>query len=66
MLNHVLLEELCRQRRRDVARDVARCRHAPSPRVALGRLLVAFGALVVFVGSTLDDESERKPEVTVA
>lgn len=66
MLNLVTLTELGRQRQRDVARDVALCHHARSPRIAVGRVLVALGAFAVFVGSALDDESERKPEITVA
>jgi hypothetical protein len=66
MLNLVLLAELGRQRQRDVARDVARCHYARSPRVALGRMLVALGAFTVFVGLALDEESERKPEIQVA
>ena len=66
MLNLVLLAELSRQRRRDVARDVALCHYARSPRVAVGRALVALGALAVVIGNALDEESERKPEITVA
>jgi hypothetical protein len=66
MFNLDLLAEIGRQRRRQIARDVALCRHVQSPRVALGRTLVALGALAVFVGSALDDESDRKPEITVA
>jgi len=66
MLNLVLLTELGRQRQRDVARDVALCHYARSPRVAVGRTLVALGALAVFVGTALDEESERKPEIRVA
>ena len=66
MLNLELLTELGRQRRRDVAHDVARCHHARSPRIAVGRALVALGALAVCVGTALDEESERKPEITVA
>jgi hypothetical protein len=65
MLNLELLTELGRQRQRQVARDVALSRHAPSPRVAVGRTLVAFGAFAVLIGSVLDDESERKPEIIV-
>jgi hypothetical protein len=66
MFNLDLLTELGRQRRCEVAREVALCRYARSPRVAVGRMLVAMGALAVLVGSALDDESERKPEITVA
>jgi hypothetical protein len=66
MLNIVLLTELGRQRRSDVARDVALCHHARSPRIAVGRTLVALGALAVIVGSALDEEPERKPKITVA
>ncbi len=66
MFNLVLLTELGRQRQRDVARDVALCHHVRSPRIAVGRALVALGALAVLVGSNLDEESERKPKITVA
>jgi hypothetical protein len=66
MLNSFVLTELGRQRQRDVARDVALCRHVRSPRVVVGRMLVAVGALVVCIGMALDDEAERKPETTVA
>jgi hypothetical protein len=66
MLNLVLLTELGRQRQRDVARDVALCHHARSPRIVLGRTLVALGALVVLIGTALDQEAERKPEIRVA
>ena len=66
MLSLSTLTELGRQRRRDVARDVALCHYARSPRVTVGRALVALGALAVFVGTALDEESERKPEITVA
>jgi hypothetical protein len=45
--------------------ELALSRHAPSPRVAVGRTLVAFGAFAVLIGSVLDDESERKPEIIV-
>ena len=65
MLNSFVLTELGRQRQRDVARDVALCRHVRSPRVVVGRMLVAVGALVVCIGMALD-EAERKPETTVA
>ena len=66
MFNLELLTELGRQRQRSVARDVALCHHVRSPRVALGRTLVALGALTVFVGMALDEESDRKPEILVA
>ncbi len=66
MLNLVLLTRLAQQRQRDVARDVALCHHVRSPRVLFGRMLVALGALAVFAGVALDEESERKPEITVA
>ena len=66
MLNFVLLCELAWQRRRAVAHDVALCHHVRSPRVVAGRTLVALGALAVFVGTALDEESERKPEITIA
>jgi hypothetical protein len=66
MYNLQLLTELSRQRRREVARDVALCHHARSPRVFVGRALVALGAFVVFVGTALDEESERKPEIKTA
>jgi hypothetical protein len=66
MFNLVLLTELGRQRQRDVARDVALCHRARSPRIVLGRTLVALGAFVVFIGAALDEESERNPEVRVA
>ena len=66
MLNYSALAELGRQRRRDVARDVALCHHARSPRVVVGRLLVALGAFAVVVGSALDEDNERKPEIKVA
>lgn len=66
MLNFVSLAELGRQRQRDVARDVALCHHARSPRAMFGRTLVALGALAVFVGTALDEESERKPKITHA
>jgi hypothetical protein len=66
MLNLPLLTELGRQRQRDVARDVARCHHVLSPRILLGRSLVALGELVVLVGTALDEESEHKPKITVA
>ena len=66
MLNYIALAELGRQRRCDVARDVALCHHARSPRVVVGRLLVALGAFAVVVGSTLDEDNERKPEIKVA
>ena len=39
MMNLVLLTELGRERRRDVARDIALCRQAASPRVAFARTL---------------------------
>ncbi len=66
MFNLVALTELGRQRQRDVARDVAMCHHVTSPRVVFGRTLVAVGAVAVFVGMALDEESERKPEITIA
>ena len=66
MLNFVALTELGRQRRRDVERDVALCRHAPSARAVVGRTLVALGALAVLVGTALDEESDRRPQRTVA
>jgi hypothetical protein len=66
MLDLVVLTELGRQRQRDVARDVALCHHVRSPRVVVGRILVALGVFVVCIGTALDDESERKPEITVA
>jgi tRNA(Ile)-lysidine synthase TilS/MesJ len=66
MSNLMLLTELGRLRQHAIAREVALCHHARSPRIAVGRTLVALGALVVLLGSTLDDEAERKPEITVA
>jgi len=66
MFNLEALSGLARERRREVARDVALCHHVASPRIAVGRILVAAGAFAVLVGSALDDESERKPEITVA
>lgn len=66
MLNLSVLTELGRQRQRAVAHDVALCHHVRSPRVVIGRTLVALGALVVCIGTALDEESERKPEITVA
>jgi hypothetical protein len=66
MSNLLLLAELGRQRQRDIARDVARCRYGPSPRAAFARTLVALGALAVVLGNALDDESERNPETTIA
>jgi hypothetical protein len=66
MFNYEALSKLARERRREVAGDVALCHHVQSPRIAVGRMLVAAGALAVLVGSVLDDESERKPEITVA
>ncbi len=66
MLNLELLTQLGRQRQRDVARDVALCHYARSPRVLLGRMLLALGAVAVFAGHALDEESERKPQITVA
>jgi hypothetical protein len=66
MLNLELLTVLGQQRRHDVARDVALCHHARSPRIAVGRTLVALGALAVLIGTALDEESERKPEITIA
>lgn len=66
MLSQVQLTELGRQRRREVARDVALCHYVRSPRVVFARTLVALGALVVFIGNSLDEETERKPEITVA
>lgn len=66
MLNLELLTELGRQRQRGVARDVALCHHVRSPRIVLGRTLVALGALVVFLGAALDEEPEHKPEIRVA
>lgn len=65
MLNVPLLTELSRQRQRDVAREVALCRHALGPRIILGRTLIAVGAFIVFAGAKLDQESERKPQITV-
>jgi len=56
MLNLELLTQLGRERQRDVARDITRNRYAPSTRAALGRTLVAIGALAVIVGSALDDD----------
>jgi len=66
MYNLELLTALGRQRQLDVAHDVARCHYARSPRIAVGRTLVALGALAVLVGTALDEDSERKPEITVA
>ncbi len=66
MFSYETLAELSRQRRLGVAQDVARCHHVRSPRVAVGRALVALGALTVVVGLKLDDETERKPEITIA
>jgi hypothetical protein len=66
MSNLQLLTVLARQRQRDVARDVALARYAWSPRVAVARTLVALGALAVLLGTALDDEHERKPEIKVA
>lgn len=66
MLNIELLTELGRQRRREIARSVALCHHAQSPRIVVGRTLVALGAFAVFVGTALDQEPDRKPEITVA
>ncbi|GAC1412145.1 MAG: hypothetical protein NVSMB64_22350 [Candidatus Velthaea sp.] len=63
MLNLELLTELGRERRRDVARDIARNRHAPSTRAIFGRTLVALGALAVMLGTALDEDPERKPEI---
>ncbi|MFN2459974.1 MAG: hypothetical protein ABR591_04740 [Candidatus Velthaea sp.] len=65
-MNVVLLIELGRERRREVARDIATCRYARSPRVALGRALLALGALAVMLGTALDEESGRKAEITTA
>ncbi len=66
MYNLVLLTELGRQRQRSVARDVALCHHVRSPRVTLGRALVALGAVAVFAGMALDEETERKPDILIA
>jgi hypothetical protein len=66
MFNHVLLTELCRQRRRDVAREVALCHQVPSPRRVIGDTLVAVGGLAIFIGTAIGDESERQPKITVA
>lgn len=66
MFNLVSLTELGRQRQCDVARDVALCHYARSPRILVGRTLVAIGALAVCLGSALDQESEHKPQITVA
>ncbi len=66
MFNYEALSNLVLERRREVARDVALCHHVHSPRIAVGRMLVAAGAFAVLVGSVLDDESERKPEITIA
>jgi hypothetical protein len=63
MMNLVLLTELGRQRRRDVARDIALCRHAASPRVAFARTLVVLGSLAVAFGTALDDEIGQKAEI---
>jgi hypothetical protein len=66
MLNLELLTQLARERQRDVARDVALCHHVRGPRITLGRALVAIGALAVVIGTALDEESERKPEIPMA
>lgn len=58
MLNLVVLTELSRQRRRDVARDVALCHRVRSPRAEAGRILVFLGALAVRIGVALDNETE--------
>ncbi|GAC1533723.1 MAG: hypothetical protein NVS2B17_01780 [Candidatus Velthaea sp.] len=63
MLNLELLTVLGRERRRDVARDIARNRHARSTRAVCGRMLVALGALAVILGTALDDEVDRKREI---
>jgi hypothetical protein len=66
MLDLGVLTELGRQRQRAVAHDVALCRHVRSPRVVVGQVLVALGALVVCIGTALDEDSERKSEIPVA
>jgi len=65
MMNLVLLTELGRERRRDVARDIALCRRAASPRAAFARTLVALGGLAVTLGTALDDETGQKAEIPV-
>ncbi len=65
-MNQVLLTELARLRQRDIACDVARCRRVPSPRVFVGRALVAAGAVAVLLGAALDDESERERQRMLA
>ncbi len=65
MLNHQLLTELSRQRRRDVAREVALCQQVRSPRCIAGRALIALGGLAVVIGTALDQEPERNPQITI-
>ena len=66
MMNLVLMTELGRQRRRDVARDIALCKQAASPRIAFARTLVTLGALAVMLGTAIDDETGQKAEIPVA
>jgi hypothetical protein len=63
MMNLVLLTELGRQRRLDVARDIKLCRQAATPRVAFARTLVTLGVLAVALGTALDDETGHKAEI---
>lgn len=65
-MNQVLLTELSRLRQRDIARDVALCRQTRSPRIFLGRALVAVGACVVLIGAAIDDESDLERQSTLA
>jgi len=65
MMNLVLLTELGRERRRDVARDIALCRQAASPRVAFARTLVALGSLAVAFGTAIDEETGREAEISL-